>query len=250
MAPGSLSVLFLISRAATGTIRYCDSVNAFSTAFTRGLPHGLIVAVHLPESIDDIPTAILHRLHAEEREYAASLAGYRLVQWIGGRLASRLAVRALGMELGPLMTDERGAPGCPKNLSISIAHKKHLAVAIASRRDQGLVGVDLEVVGRDRSHIGEKVLTSQEMTDVEELPEDRQWIATLVRFALKEATYKALAPRLGRYISFDEAQISNIKNGSADVRLMLTSSDGPSSLEGRYEWMPEGLITTVRARWD
>jgi holo-[acyl-carrier-protein] synthase len=242
--------LFLISRAASGTIRYWETVNAFSTAFTRGLPHGVIAAVHLPETTDDIPNAILHRLHADEREFAAGLDGHRLVQWVGGRLASRLAVRALGEELGPLLNDERGAPRGPKGLSISIAHKKTLAIAIASRRRHGQVGIDFEVIGRDRQHIAEKILVPAEMADVAELSDERQWIATLIRFALKEAIYKALAPRLQRYIAFDEAQITRVKDGSADVQLMLASTDGPSSIDARYEWVTEGLITTVRARWD
>jgi phosphopantetheine--protein transferase-like protein len=225
-------------------------VNAFSTAFTRGLDHGVIAAVHLPESIDVIPNAVLHRLHADEREFATSLGGHRLTQWVGGRLAARLAARAIGMDIGALLSDEQGAPRAPKNLCISIAHKKNLAVAIACRKRHGLVGIDLEQIGRDRSHIAEKILTPTEIAEVSELPSDRQWIATLVRFAIKEATYKAIAPRLRRYVAFEEAQVTNIRNGSAEVQLMLTSSDGPKSLEGRYVWMPEGLITTVRARWD
>ena len=225
-------------------------MNAFSTAFTRGLPHGVVAAVHLPDPSDDIPNAILHRLHADEREYAAGLGGHRLVQWVGGRLASRIAVRMLGMELGPLMQDEQGAPRCPKNLTISIAHKQNIAVAIASRKRNGQIGIDYEVLGRERTHIAEKVLVQRELEEVSKLPSDRQWVATLIRFAMKEAIYKALAPRLKRYIGFDEAHISEIKDGSARVDLHLTSPDGPTSIDVRYWWIPEGLITTVRARWD
>ncbi len=224
-------------------------MNAFSAAFTRGLAHGVVSAVHLPENICDISSKTLQKLHADERAYAQDLAGHKRQQWIGGRLAARQAVRALGKDMGALLTDSRGAPIPPNHLAISISHKGPLAVALASRLSHGSVGVDLEVVGRDRRHIAEKVLRTEELDFVQSLPVERQWLATLLRFSLKEATYKALAPRLGRYISFHEASVGSVADGSATLQLHLETDDGPKAIEGRYEWMPEGLIATVRARW-
>ena len=245
--PNILSLL--ISRAACRTIRYWERVNAFSTAFTRGVPHGVIAAIHLPEPFGEIPSAVLHRLHADERDYAAQLDGHRKVQWIGGRLAAHHAVRALGKDMGALLSDAQGAPIPPKGLEISISHKAELAVAIASKNGHGTIGIDLEILGRDRRHIAEKILRPEELEIVSNLPDEHQWGATLIRFAVKEATYKALAPRLNRYIAFQEASIGVIKDGTAHMNLHLETTDGPKSIEARYEWMPEGLIATVRARW-
>jgi len=225
-------------------------VNAFSSAFSRGLPHGVIAAIHLPDANSAIPNAVIHRLHADEQEFAGTLEGHRKVQWIGGRLAARHAARSIGADLGPLLTDPRGAPISPKSMSVSISHKEKLAVALVSKRVHGSIGVDYEVIGRDRSHIAEKILQAEELKEIEGLPDAQRWGAILVRFALKEATYKALAPRLGRYIAFDEASIRNFQNGQADLILNLKTGDGPEKIEALYEWMPEGLIATVRAKWD
>ena len=224
-------------------------MNAFSTAFTRGLPHGVIAGVHLPESTDDIPNSVIHRLHPEERAYAETLGGHRKVQWIGGRLAARVAARSLGKDIGPILTSSRGAPTAPKSLALSISHKDNLATAIVSKRAHGSLGLDFEVLGRDRRHIAEKILCPEEMQHVRVLPEEHQWGAILVRFALKEAIYKCLAPRLKRYIAFEEACIKDFQNGHATLQLHLKTGDGPKSIEGLYEWMPEGLIATVRAQW-
>ena len=224
-------------------------MNAFSTAFTRGLPHGVIAAIHLPEPTDDIPTAALDRLHDEEVSFADNLGGHRRVQWIGGRLAAHVAARVLGKDVGPILTAPHGAPIAPEAMCISISHKANLAVAIASKKSHGTIGLDFEVLGRDRRHIAEKVLCPTEVQRVQALPEEHQWGAILVRFALKEAIYKSLAPRLQRYIAFDEACILDFQNGHATLEMRLKTNDGPTSIEGLYEWMPEGLIATVRSRW-
>jgi 4'-phosphopantetheinyl transferase EntD len=240
----------VMPQAVLGIIRYCPEVQAFSTAFTRGLPHGVVAAVHLPETFDDVAPAILQRLHPDERIHAEGLKGKRKVEWIGGRLAARGAVKALGTDLGPLLSDSFGAPIAPASLTISIAHKERLAIALVARRKHGVVGVDLEFLGRDRREIAPKILVETEQCEVSALSEHRQWTAILLRFAIKEAIYKALAPRLQRYIGFEEACISNVANGGATVHLQLKPGDSPKHIEAHYNWMPEGLVTTVRARWD
>jgi enterobactin synthetase component D len=225
-------------------------VIAFSTAFTRGLHHGILAAVHLPDNPDDVPTEILQILHENERSHAETLGRMRRAEWIGGRLAAKVGASALGVEIGPLLSDAHGAPITPKAVTLSISHKANLAIALVARRAHGDIGVDLEHIGRDRSHIAPKILLPVELEEIAHLSADRKWTAVLTRFALKEATYKALAPRLQRYIGFDEAVITDIENGAARIQLSLKSGPDPVKIEGRYDWMAEGLVTSVRVRWD
>lgn len=214
------------------------------------MPHGIVAAVHLPKPSDAIPDSILHRLHAEEREHAAELKERRRIEWIGGRLAARVAARQLGVELPALLPDSYGAPQAPKHLTVSIAHKEGLAFALIARKAHGAVGIDFEVLGRDRSAIAPKILNEFEQAEVNALATHRQWTAILLRFAIKEALYKALAPRMRRYIAFDEVQVSELANGSACVALSLREGDPPSHAEVKYEWISAGLVTTARVRWD
>ena len=222
----------------------------YSTTFTRGLPYGVLVAVTLPKGTDDIPVDVLRRLTDDERTYAEGLSHRRCVEFIGGRLAARTAAAAVGFNLGPLLPDDYGAPKPPKALSISIAHKDDLAIALVGRRTNGALGVDLEHIGRDRTHIAAKVLRPAEQATVDALSSDRRWNEVLLRFAMKEAIYKALAPRHRRYIAFEEAEVSEVRDGAAKIDLFLASGPSPRSIEGRYDWMPEGLVTSVRVRWD
>ena len=237
-------------RAELGIIRYASGVIAFSTAFTRGLPHGILAAIQLPSTTDDLPANILHRLHADERTFVETLSSRRRIEWVGGRLAAKVAASALGTDVGPLLSDEHGAPRPPKGLAVSISHKSDLALALVARRKNGSLGVDFEHLDRDRAHIAPKVLRPSEMEAVDELEGDRRWNGVLLRFAMKEAIYKALAPRHRRYIAFEEAEVSEFKDGRAKIQLFLSQGPSPSSIEGRYDWMPEGLVTSVRAQWD
>ena len=236
-------------RAELGIIRYASQVIDFSTAFTRGLPHGILAAIHLPSTADDLPTNILHRLHADERAFAETLSSRRRIEWVGGRLAARVAASALGTDLSALLTDEHGAPKAPKGLSVSISHKSDLALAWLPERRTAPSGWTLSTSTGTVRTLPPRY-SDRWVEAVDALHEERRWNGVLLRFAMKEAIYKALAPRHRRYIAFEEAEVSDFKDGEARIQLFLTQGPSPSSIEGRYDWMPEGLVTSVRARWD
>lgn len=213
------------------------------------LPHGVLVGVHLPGDREPVSEGVLARLSPEERAFAATLRGFRQPEWVGGRFAAHAAARVLGRRLGPLLPDDRGAPLSGGGVAISISHKRQLAVALAARLESGSIGVDLEDFAPARPQVAAKVLTARELAAVAELDEDRQWTATLIRFSIKEATYKALAPRLRRYIGFDEAEVAPSTDGTAEVRLNLSNGTPPVEIAARYHWLDQGVISTVRARW-
>ena len=108
----------------------------------------------------------------------------------------------------------------------------------------------MEHLGRDRREIASKVLNELEASEVAALREDRQWTSILLRFAIKEAIYKGIAPRLRRYVGFEEAQITRLANGSACVELTLKDGNEPTHIEARYDWIPDGLLATARVRWE
>lgn len=221
----------------------------FSVVLKEGHPYGLLVGVSLPGSPDPVPAEVLARLHPEEREVAEAMRGYRQPEWVGGRLAANAALRMLGMRAPAILSDDRGAPVPPQGASVTISHKRTLVVALAARAEAGEVGVDLEDLAPERAHLAPRLLTPKELAEVEALPEQRRWTAVLLRFALKEALYKAVAPRLGRFIDFDEAEVDLHPDGCADLRLALGPDEPMPRLEGRYTWMDQRVLATVRARW-
>jgi 4'-phosphopantetheinyl transferase EntD len=223
----------------------------FHTAFHSATPHGVVTAVHLPDSADPVPEDVLERLHPEEARFAATLKGYRQVGYVGGRLALRQARDQLGAALGPSLPDDRGAPTMPRGFVGSVSHKRTLAVASAARDVDGTLGIDLEDRLPERSRIAEKVLRPAELDALAAIPEieaTRRWQALLLRFSIKESIYKALDPHVRRYVGFLEAEVHPDTQGGADVTLHLEHGEGPFRVDARYRWLPGRLLTSVRIR--
>ena len=53
----------------------------------------------------------------------------------------------------------------------------------------------------------------------------------LLLFSAKEAIYKALDPWVGRFVSFQEAQIAHAPGGGLAARLTLARGEGPFAVE-------------------
>ncbi len=213
-----------------------------------GMPHGLLAAVHLPDSPDDVPAAVLDRLPPIEAAHAVSLRGYRQAQFVGGRLALRIAATQLGWQLPPALSTERGAPILPKGLVGSISHKRTLAVALLAQDHGWTLGVDLEDYSPARPSIESHVLRPEEIESLTGMPDDRRWIALVQRFSLKEAVYKALDPLVHRYVGFHEASVAIELDGEAFVTLSLTEREGPFDVEARTAWIHGRIVSSVRIR--
>ena len=218
----------------------------YEVAFLHALPHGIAVGVHIPTEKTPVPDSALQALHPDEASIAQSLEGFRKIQFVGGRLAIRAALHHLGQDHGPLTRTERGAVLLPANLAGSISHKGALALGMVAKRDQGTLGVDLEEYLPARPQIENKVLRPEEIEAIAQLPDDRRWIATLIRFSIKEAIYKALDPYLQRYIGFDEVRVSPDLEGGAEVQLHLGPKDGNFHVNANYTWLHGRLLTSVR----
>lgn len=205
-------------------------------------------AVHIPDSPDPVPDTVLHRLHPEEANHAKTLRGYRQVQYVGGRIALRRACEQLGVRPPPLLSDDRGAPILPKGVAGSISHKKTLAIAMVANANDGTLGVDLEEYEPMRLSISSHVLTPSEELTIAELPDERRWIAIVLRFSIKESIYKALDPYVHRYVGFHEAQVEPDLNGGAKVKLNLVNGEGPFTVDAKYKWIAGRLLTSVRIK--
>jgi len=212
------------------------------------MAHGVLSAVHIPDAPDPVPSDVLARLHPEEATHAVTLRKYRQVQFVGGRLALRQALEQMGAPTVAALSDDRGAPVLPKGFVGSISHKRDLAVAMVARAAHGSVGVDLEDYAPARNGIADRILVAEEIAAMEALPEDRRWIALVLRFSIKEAIYKAIDPFVRRYVDFHEAIVHPDLHGHAEVRLALAQGEGPFDVEARYEWLHGRIVTSVRIR--
>ena len=207
-------------------------------AFDLELDHGRCVGVRIPA--DDAP------LVDEERAHASRLGPVRRRTWIAGRVALRAALARTGVEAGPILPDDRGAPRLPRGIAGSVSHKEGWAVALVSREDHARIGVDVEedrARGRD---VSSRVCTDEELVEIAGLDPDARGREVILRFSAKEAIYKALDPFVRRYVGFHEVSVTPRPDGTAVVRETLSSGEGRFVIEVCWRRVEGLVLTTAR----
>ncbi len=209
-------------------------------------PHGLCVLVELAEGELDEALAVLH---ADERAHAATLSPTRRRDFIAGRTALHAALvehgdHALGRTA--LLADDRGAPRLPVGLTGSISHKGQLAAAIVGSASAGFVGVDIEHAAAPRVDIARRILTDREVDALPAAADDAQerGRAITLRFAVKEAIYKAVDPIVRRYVGFREVEL-DVTSTSATVRHALPATVDTTWREHHGLWLATARATRV-----
>jgi 4'-phosphopantetheinyl transferase EntD len=204
-------------------------------------PHGTVVLLELGG--DDELAAALAALPAPEREHAGRFSVIRLREHVTGRTALHVALGDLDT---PILADDRGAPLLPAGWVGSISHKGALAAALAAPAGDGWVGVDLERAVPPRMDIARRVLTAREQAAIAHLGEgpDRGRAVTL-RFAIKEAIYKAIDPHLRRYVGFTEVEL-DLDGGAGGA--CTISHALPLAIEAAWREHAGHWLATARAR--
>lgn len=200
------------------------------------LAHGACVVIELGDA-----EAALALLPAAEQARAAELTPSRRGELIAGRTALHLALpEAAEYRDHAILSDDRGAPRLPPGWVGSVSHKGGFAAALVAPAGDGHVGVDLERAAPPRHDIARRVLTARELAQLPDEPVARGRAVTL-RFALKEAIYKAIDPYLGRYVGFLEVEL---EVGDEAVGVV---SELPLRIEASWRELAGHWLATARA---
>jgi enterobactin synthetase component D len=227
----------------------------------RVVTHGWLVTVQVPalRPADGAAQArLLAGLGPTERVAAARMGAPRLATWAAGRAALRQALTLAGAPagaVGDLPADAQGAPIVPSRWLGSVSHKQEWAVALATRRPTGAhyVGVGVDVERRpdtvdDRVDLARRVLTAAELERLEGIDGVSRRRAVLLRFSLKEALYKAIAPLARRWIGFREVEAWPEDDGRATFTTVVPELAAAGvTLEGWWDASADRLLTSVRA---
>jgi 4'-phosphopantetheinyl transferase EntD len=190
-------------------------------------PHGRCVIVEL---VDDAP------LVGPELDIAAALTPVRRKEFVSGRTA----LRSLLGEPVAIVSDDRGAPVLPAGWVGSISHKAAHAAALVAPAGEGFVGIDIEIAAPARQAIEKRILTPREQQSVTGRD-------VTLRFAIKEAIYKAVDPIVRRYVGFTEVELDVAPDGSCVVHV-LDASRLPVVVEAWWQERDGLWLATARAR--
>jgi 4'-phosphopantetheinyl transferase EntD len=210
----------------------------------------LPVGVACAEAFADPPDGVLF---LEEEALVAKAVEKRRQEFTTARGCARSALATLGVAPAPILTGERGAPQWPSGIVGSITHcVGYRAAAVARARDMLTIGLDAEP---------NQVLPDGVLAMIS-LPGERARLNDLAAMALgtcwdrllfsaKESVYKAWFPLAGRWLGFEDVDITiNPADGTFEARLLVaTPAVGGSSLVGfTGRWLAsDGLILTAIA---
>jgi 4'-phosphopantetheinyl transferase EntD len=197
-------------------------------------PHGRCVLVTLDDG--ELPAA-LAALPADEQAFAGGLSEIRRRDFVAGRTALHLAID----DFAPaILAGQRGAPVLPAGWVGSVSHKGTTAAAIVATADTGWIGIDVERAAPPRVDIGRRILTAREQAALSGSDHDRGRAVTL-RFAIKEAIYKAVDPIVARYVGFTEVELE------VGERYCAVTSELPAAIEATWVEHGSHWIATARA---
>jgi 4'-phosphopantetheinyl transferase EntD len=192
-------------------------------------------------------------LFPEEEAFLARAVDKRRREFATGRACARAALAQLGIPPVPVLPGERGAPRWPAGIVGSITHcDGYRAAAVAWAHDVTALGLDAE----PNEPLPGEVLT------IVALPSERDRLAELapaaagvcwdrLLFCAKEAVYKAWYPLTGRWLGFEQADVTiEPAAGTFTARLLVpaTGPDGSALTSFTGRWLArDGLILATVA---
>ena len=130
-------------------------------------------------------------IYEEEARSVSNTAESRRLAFTGGRLAASSALKVLGIEGWPILSNEDRAPIWPNAVVGSITHTDDFCAAVvASKMMYSGIGIDAEGRSNVSFDLWELILTSSERKRIGSLPgRSRCEVATAI-FSAKESFFK------------------------------------------------------------
>ncbi|MGX1881816.1 4'-phosphopantetheinyl transferase family protein [Streptomyces sp. NPDC055287] len=181
-------------------------------------------------------------LYPEEERLISRAVPKRRREFATVRDCARRALVRLGVQPGPIVTGERGAPRWPELTVGSMTHcAGYRAAAVAWRRDILTLGIDAEPDEPLPQGVLDAVTVNGERAALARLTAGRpgvNWDRLL--FSAKESVYKAWYPLTGRWLDFTDAELDfDPERATFTARLLVP----PPSPEGH------GPLTAFSGRW-
>lgn len=223
-----------------------------AASISRIVPEGVAAA----ELFSDPPGL---KPHPQEEPLVARAVEKRRREFAGARHCARQAMQRLGVEPGPVLRGERGAPVWPRGTVGSLTHCDGYRGAVLGYSMQvRSLGIDAEPHDTLPDGVLPAVSIDEERDWLSSAGDELHWDRLL--FCAKEATYKAWFPLTGRWLGFEDAHITFARDEAADggatasgtfhSRLLVPgdTTDGPPLLGFDGRWLvADGLVLTAIA---
>ncbi len=202
---------------------------------------GVVSAV---ETFTDPPGATLF---PEEEAVMAAAVTRRRQEFATVRCCARAALARLGYPPAPILPGPRRAPVWPAGVVGSMTHcDGYRAAAVARDTDVYAIGIDAEPHQPLPGGVLTAVTGDGERAMIQDLAgtgTGTHWDRLI--FSAKESVYKAWFPLAGRWLGFEQAEVTPDPAGGFSARLLVP---GPvSGFDGRW-LVRDGLLLTAIVR--
>lgn len=171
----------------------------------------------------------------------------RKAEFAAGRFCAQNAISKLTAGIREISSGESGEPIWPSGFIGSITHTTKRAAAIVCRSDGPFwVGIDLEEIISldDTEEIGSLILTPYEKKTYGRLLNSSQILTTI--FSAKESIYKAIFPKLRRFVDFQEVECRQISDKFMQFRTvgqLCNELEGRGEIYVQYRQLSHGVLT-------
>lgn len=193
------------------------------------------------------------RLLPEELPMVAKSVAKRTREVTNARSCARRALAALGRPEVPILRGVKGEPLWPDGVVGSITHTSgYYAAAVAESSTARSVGVDAEVHDELPDGVLEHVAFGAELSRLADLraADPSVWWDRLL-FSAKESVYKAWYPLAGRWLGFEDAELTVDPAGTFAATILVdgtVTDGGPAVREMAGRWLVrDGLVVTAIA---
>lgn len=162
-------------------------------------------------------------------------------EFLAGRWCARSALKKLGYEVGPILSETDGFPLWPAGVVGSISHNDHWSLAVVTAGRRG-IGVDIETCGRVNEKVLQRILTPIE----EGIYRSQTWppFVNELFFGAKEAVIKLVRSAEGGRISFTDIAIKPLID-QGQFSACLPQNPGHPTLSGTFWSNGEVIVTAV-----
>lgn len=205
----------------------------------------MLLNVIFPEAVRTAgcpPGLYRDQLFPEEWSLVEGSVEKRQAEFCGGRLSAHQAIRQLGLDPGPILTDPDRSPIWPAGIVGSISHTDgYCCAAVARKENIKAIGLDVEVDTPLEEDLIEQVC----------LPEEKQWLSgqtaatrgtcSKLIFCAKEAAYKCQYPLTKQFFELHEAHATiDLENQQFSVEF-VERPNGIRSIRGHFR-IADGFI--------
>jgi 4'-phosphopantetheinyl transferase EntD len=165
--------------------------------------HGLFDDERVLVLAADVSEEAVSEIGASEAAFVARAIDKRKREFATGRVLARHAMRMLGVAEVEIPSGEDRAPIWPDEVWGSISHcDTRVVVAMGLRSEVGSVGIDVEHRGELKRDLWRPVFLPEEIEALEPIDASERGRLALVKFAAKEALYKAQYPISRTFMGF------------------------------------------------